>query len=79
MKNPNTNKLQPSLSTQPCTLKLIIPQATYYNKLVISDTKKLTTNTANIPHWVKIAQHQIDCFGMGLSLPGLLYQGRGVA
>lgn len=63
MKNPNSNKLQPSLSTQTCPLNLIMPQAMHYNEHVISDTKNLTTNTADIPHWAKIAQYQTACFG----------------
>lgn len=35
----------------------------HYNEHVISDTKNLPTNTADIPHWAKVAQYQIACFG----------------
>lgn len=63
MKNPNTNKLQPSLSTQTCPLNLIMPQAMHYNRHVISDTKILEQTHQISPTGQKIAQYQIACFG----------------
>lgn len=79
MKNPNSNKLQPSPSTQACPLNLITPQAMHYKERVISDTKNLPTNTAHIPHWAKIAEYQIASFGLNSLRVGLcLASPRGV-